>query len=92
LCEIYIGEARKRNREGVVLPVPQVKKGKWSKERERTKSGRWRKKRSDADQPRHKHSNLKYIVAAIGVVIVVIVVLYLLFPSFFSQLLRLPST
>jgi len=34
------------------LPAPRVKKGKWSKERERTKSGKWRKKRSDANQPR----------------------------------------
>jgi hypothetical protein len=30
------------------MPVPRVKKGKWSKKRERTKKGRWRKKRSDA--------------------------------------------
>jgi len=69
------------------VPVPEVKKGKWSKERERTKSGRWRKKRSDADQPRkRKHSALKYSLAIIGVVIVAIIVLYFLFPEWFSWL------
>jgi len=31
---------------------PRVKKGKWSKPRERTESGRWRKKRSDAGKKR----------------------------------------
>lgn len=70
-----------------VLPVPRVKKGKWSKERERTKSGRWRKKRSDADQPKKpKHSNRKYVlaIAIIGAVVVTLVVLYLLFPELFG--------
>lgn len=38
------------------MPAPRVKKGKWSKERERTKSGRWRKKRSDAGKKRKKRS------------------------------------
>ncbi len=70
------------------MPVPRVKEGKWSKERERTKSGKWRKKRSDADQPRKKRSNLKYVaaVAAIGIVAVVLIVLYYYFP----ELLKLP--
>jgi hypothetical protein len=72
------------------LPVPEVKKGKWSKERERTKSGRWRKKRSDADQPRRKSSNLKYVLAVIGVLAVAFVVLYFLFPELFPQFLKLP--
>jgi hypothetical protein len=72
------------------LPVPEVKKGKWSKERERTKSGRWRKKRSDADQPRRKSSNLKYALAVIGVLVVVFVVMYFLFPQLFPQFLKLP--
>jgi len=40
----------------IVMPAPKVKRGKWSKERERTKSGRWRKKRSDARKPRKKRS------------------------------------
>lgn len=70
------------------MPVPQVKKGKWSKERERTKSGRWRKKRSDADQPRKKSSNLKYALAAIS--IVALVVLFVVLYFFFPHLLRLP--
>ena len=69
------------------MPVPEVKKGKWSKERERTKSGRWRKKRSDADQPRKKkRSILKYALAIIAVVIVALVVLYFLFPQLFGWL------
>jgi hypothetical protein len=69
------------------LPAPQVKKGKWSKERERTKSGRWRKKRSDADQPREKKRPLlKYALAIIAVIIVALVVLYWLFPQWFSWL------
>lgn len=34
------------------MPAPRVKKGKWSKERDRTKSGAWRKKRSDARKKR----------------------------------------
>jgi len=38
------------------MPTPKVKKGKWSKERERTNSGRWRKKRSDAGKKRKKKS------------------------------------
>jgi hypothetical protein len=70
------------------LPVPRVKEGKWSKERERTKSGKWRKKRSDANQLRKKRSNLKYVaaVAAIGIVVVVLIMLYYYFP----ELLKLP--
>ena len=66
-----------------------MNEGKWSKERDRTKSGRWRKKRSDANQPRKKHSKLKYAVAAvaaIGIVAVVFIVLYYYFPG----LLKLP--
>lgn len=70
------------------MPIPKVKDGKWSKERERTKSGRWRKKRSDANQPRKKKSNLKYAIAiaAIGIIAVVLIVFYLYFPD----LLRFP--
>jgi len=69
------------------LPVPQVKKGKWFKERERTKSGRWRKKRSDADQPRAKKgSRLKYALVAIAVIVIALVVLYFLFPQWFGWL------
>jgi hypothetical protein len=67
------------------LPVPEVKKGKWYKERDRTKSGRWRKKRSDADQPREKkRSTLKYALAIIAVIIVALIVLYLAFPELFE--------
>ena len=67
------------------MPVPRVKKGKWSKERERTKSGRWRKKRSDADQPKKpKRSTRKYVLAIIGAIAIAIVVLYLLFPWLFD--------
>ena len=67
------------------MPAPEVKKGKWSKERERTKSGRWRKNRSDADQPREKkRSTLKYALAIIAVVIVALIVLYLAFPELFE--------
>ena len=68
------------------MPVPRVKKGKWSKERERTKSGRWRKKRSDADQPKKpKRSIRKYVaVAVIGALAVALIVLYLLFPGLFG--------
>ncbi len=67
------------------MPVPQVKKGKWSKERERTKSGKWRRKRSDADQPRkNKRSVLKYALAIIGMIVLALVVIYFFFP----QLLR----
>jgi hypothetical protein len=65
--------------------VPQVKKGKWSKERDRTKSGRWRKKRSDADQQRkEKRSKLTYALAIIGAIIIVLIVLYFLFPQLFE--------
>jgi hypothetical protein len=68
-----------------ILPVPQVKKGKWSKERERTKSGRWRKKRSDADQPKKpKRSTRKYVLAIIGAIVIVFIVLYFLFPQMFD--------
>lgn len=69
------------------LPVPKVKKGKWSKERERTKSGRWRKKRSDADQPKNpKRSTRKYVlaIAIIATIVVAVIVLYLLVPDLFS--------
>jgi len=70
------------------MPAPTVKDGKWSKERERTKSGRWRKKRSDANQPRQKKSNRKYIIAiaTIGIIAAVLIVIYLYFPN----TLRLP--
>jgi hypothetical protein len=62
-----------------------VKKGKWSKERDRTKSGRWRKKRSDADQQRkEKRSKLTYALAIIGAIIIVLIVLYFLFPQLFE--------
>ncbi len=74
---------RKGNRqyEGEFLPVPEVKKGKWSKERERTKFGRWRKKRSDADQPRkRKRSTVKYALAIIGAIALVLLVIYFFFP------------
>jgi hypothetical protein len=64
------------------LPVPQIKKGKWSKDRERTKSGRWRKKRSDADQPRRgKHPTLKYALAIIGAIVLAVAVIYFFFPQ-----------
>ena len=64
------------------MPVPQVKKGKWSKERERTKSGRWRRKRSDADQPRKsKYSAIKYALAIIGAIVLAFVVIYFFFPQ-----------
>ena len=65
------------------MPVPEVKKGKWSKERERTKSGRWRRKRSDADKPREKKSNVKYAIALIAgiTVVVALIVIYLYFPQ-----------
>jgi len=65
------------------MPAPTVKDGKWSKERERTKSGRWRKKRSDANQPRKKKSNRKYVAAFAAVIIVAVVLLliYILFPN-----------
>ncbi len=68
--------------EGEPLPVPEVKKGKWAKERERTKSGRWRKKRSDANQPRKsKHSALKYALAIIGAIALALLVVYFFFPK-----------
>ena len=70
-----------------ILPVPQVKKGKWSKERERTKSGRWRKKRSDADQPKKpKRSIRKYVLAIgiIGAIAITLIMLYFLFPQLFD--------
>ena len=69
------------------MPVPRVKKGKWSKERERTKSGRWRKKRSDANQPKKtKPSRRKYVIAIaiIAAVAIALVGLYVLFPELFS--------
>ena len=71
------------------MPVPKVKKGKWSKERERTKSGRWRKKRSDADKPKEpKRSARKYVlaVAIIGAIVIVLIVLYSFFPGLFEWL------
>jgi hypothetical protein len=69
------------------LPVPTVKKGKWSKERDRTKSGRWRRKRSDANKPREqKHSRLIYALAAVGVIVLALVVLYFLLPDQFGWL------
>ena len=66
------------------LPAPRVKKGKWSKERERTKSGKWRKKRSDANQPRKvKKSKTKAAIITVGGIIVAIVILiiYFFYPS-----------
>ncbi len=70
------------------MSVPQVKKGKWSKERERTKLGRWRKKRSDAGQSRaKKHNRLKYVLALIAVVVIMAIVLYLMFPDLFSSII-----
>jgi uncharacterized membrane protein YvbJ len=65
------------------MPVPTVKDGKWSKERERTKSGRWRKKRSDANQHRKKESNRKYVIAVaiVGIIVVALIVIYLYFPE-----------
>lgn len=69
------------------MPIPQVKKGKWSKERERTKSGRWRKKRSDADQPRsRKHSHLKYVLVLIAFIVLAFVVLYFFFPELWESI------
>lgn len=70
------------------MPVPKVKKGKWSKERERTKSGKWRKKRSDSDQPRKvKHSTRKYVLAIIGAIIIaLIIVIYFFFPQLLDWL------
>lgn len=64
------------------MPVPKVKDGKWSKDRERTKSGRWRKKRSDANQPRKKRSNLKYFIAALAIVAIITVVLIVIYFNF----------
>ena len=72
------------------MPVPEVKKGKWSKERERTKSGRWRRKRSDTDQPREKKSNVKYAIALISGITVVVVVLIVIY-YYFPQLLGLST-
>ena len=64
------------------MPAPRVKKGKWSKERERTKSGRWRKKRSDADQPKkRKRSVRKYALAIIGLIALAFIVVYFFFPQ-----------
>jgi hypothetical protein len=37
---------------GGFMPAPKVKKGKWSKERERNQDGTWRQKRSDAGKKR----------------------------------------
>lgn len=70
-----------------LLPVPTVKKGKWSKERDRTKSGRWRRKRSDADKPREQnHSRLIYALAAVVVIVLALVALYFLLPEQFGWL------
>jgi len=64
------------------LPVPKIKRGKWSKERERTKSGRWRKKRSDADTQRKKnHSIIKYTLALIAVLVIIFLIVYFIFPE-----------
>jgi hypothetical protein len=69
------------------VPVPEVKKGKWSKDRERTKSGRWRRKRSDAGQPRKgKHRTLWYALAIIGLIVVAFVVIYFFFPHLLDWL------
>ena len=69
------------------MPVPRVKKGKWSKERERTKSGRWRKKRSDADQPKKPKRSIRKFVSAIAIIVAIaiaLILLYFLFPQFFD--------
>ena len=70
------------------MPAPKVKKGKWSKERERTKSGRWRKKRSDANRPRVvKKSRRKTVAIAIGSILIVaaiVVIIYFFFPNVFD--------
>jgi hypothetical protein len=64
------------------LPAPKIRKGKWSKERERTKSGRWRKKRSDADMPRKsKHPLVKWGIAVVGILVLVLVITYFAFPD-----------
>jgi len=69
------------------LPIPKIKRGKWSKERERTKSGRWRKKRSDADKPRKKkHSLIKYTLAIIGVLAIIFLIVYFRFPEWLKGL------
>jgi hypothetical protein len=69
------------------MPVPEVKEGKWSKERERTKSGRWRRKRSDAGQPRkRKHRILWYALAIVGLIVVAFVVIYFFFPHLLDWL------
>ena len=70
------------------MPVPTVKDGKWSKERERTKSGRWRRKRSDANQPRQKKSSRKYIAGAaiVGIIAIILLVIYFYFPNLLSFL------
>jgi cell division septal protein FtsQ len=73
------------------LPAPRVKKGKWSKERERTKSGKWRKKRSDANRPRKvKKSRRKIALIALGALIIV-VVLFLIIYFFFPSIIELIS-
>ncbi len=36
------------------MAVPRIKRGKWSKERERNDDGEWRKKRSDAGKKKSK--------------------------------------
>jgi hypothetical protein len=41
------------------MPVPRVKDGKWSKERERTSDGTWRRKRSDAGKKRKRKGMLR---------------------------------
>jgi len=63
------------------MPAPTVKKGKWSKERDRTQSGRWRKKRSDAGEPKGKGSAWKYLLAGIGIVVLAFLMVYFFFPS-----------
>ena len=67
------------------MPAPRVKKGKWSKERERTKSGRWRKKRSDTNQPRKvKKSRRKAALIALGAIFtvaVILLIIYFYFPD-----------
>lgn len=68
-----------------------MKKGKWSKERERTKAGRWRKKRSDANKPRIvKKSKRKTIAIAIGAIIIVaaiLLVIYFIFPNILDSII-----
>jgi hypothetical protein len=87
---------RKNRREiivkrGIFLPAPRVKKGKWSKERERTKSGRWRKKRSDANQPRKVKKSRKksaaIVIGTIFMVVAILLIIYFYFPNLLDPII-----